>query len=133
MTAISFKNALGIHPDALLVRTKRSEILANNIANADTPGFKARDLDFKGMLRGEYENRERIELERTNARHIPAAAVTTESALKYRMPTQPAVDGNTVETDIEQAQYARNALEFQSSFTFLNSKFKGLSKALRSQ
>lgn len=133
MTAISFKNALGIHPDALRVRTERSEILANNIANSDTPGFKARDLDFKGILRGEYESRDRMELSRTNARHIPAEAVATESSLKYRIPTQPAVDGNTVETDIEQAQYARNALEFQSSFTFLNSKFKGLSKALRSE
>lgn len=133
MTAISFKNALGIHPDALHVRTQRSEILANNIANSDTPGFKARDLDFQGILRGEYENRDRMELQRTNSRHIPAQAVSTESALKYRIPTQPSVDGNTVEADIEQAQYARNALEFQSSFTFLNSKFKGLSKALRSQ
>lgn len=133
MTAISFKNALGIHDEALAVRTKRAEILANNLANSDTPGFKARDLDFKGILRGEYENRDRMELNRTNARHIPAQAVVTESALKYRIPTQPAVDGNTVETDIEQAQYARNALEFQSSFSFLNSKFKGLSKALRSE
>ena len=133
MSAISFKNALGIHPDALRVRSERSEILANNIANVDTPGFKARDLDFKGILKGEYESRQRMELERTNARHIPAQAVTEESALKYRIPTQPAVDGNTVEADIEQAKYARNALEFQSSFTFLNSKFKGLSKALRSE
>lgn len=133
MAVISFKNALGIHPDALAARSKRSEILANNIANADTPNFKARDLDFKGIMRGEYEKRDRMSLDRTHANHIPADAMTTESALKYRMPTQPAVDGNTVETDIEQAQYARNALEFQSSFTFLNSKFKGLSKALRSE
>ena len=133
MSTISFKNALGIHPDALAVRTKRAEILANNLANSDTPGFKARDLDFQGILRGEYESRDRMALERTHARHIPAEAVVTESALKYRMPTQPAVDGNTVETDIEQAKYARNSLEFQSSFSFLNSKFKGLSKALRSQ
>jgi len=133
MTAISFDNALGIHPDALRVRSQRSEILANNIANADTPNFKARDLDFKGLLKGEYEKRDRMALDRTHSNHIPAEAITTDSALKYRIPTQPAIDGNTVETDIEQAQYARNALEFQSSFTFLSSKFKGLSKALRSE
>lgn len=133
MTAISFKNALGIHPDALSVRSERSEILANNIANADTPNFKARDLDFKGLLKGEYEKRDHMSLDRTHQNHIPADAITAESSLKYRIPTQPAIDGNTVETDIEQAQYARNALEFQSSFTFLNSKFKGLSKALRSE
>ncbi|OPX54815.1 flagellar basal body rod protein FlgB [Oceanospirillum multiglobuliferum] len=133
MTAISFKNALGIHPEALNVRSQRSEILANNIANSDTPGFKARDLDFQGILRGEYEKRDRMELNRTSHRHIPAEAVSMESGLKYRVPLQPSIDGNTVETDIEQAQYARNALEFQSSFTFLNSKFKGLTKALRSE
>jgi flagellar basal-body rod protein FlgB len=133
MTAISFKNALGVHPEAISVRSKRSEILANNIANADTPNFKARDLDFKGLIKGEYEKRDRMSLDRTHQNHIPAEAITTESSLKYRIPTQPSIDGNTVETDIEQAQYARNALEFQSSFTFLNSKFKGLSKALRSE
>ncbi|SFC20928.1 flagellar basal-body rod protein FlgB [Marinospirillum celere] len=131
--SINFKNALGLHPDALNVRSKRAEILANNLANSDTPGYKARDLDFKGILKGEYENRQRMELSRTTHRHIPAEGVLMDSSLKFRMPHQPAIDGNTVETNIEQAEFSKNAMDFQASFTFLNSKFTGLSKALREQ
>ncbi|SFX18188.1 flagellar basal body rod protein FlgB [Marinospirillum alkaliphilum] len=131
--SINFKNALGIHPDALNVRSKRSEILANNLANSDTPGFKARDLDFKGILQGEYENRQRMELSRTSQRHIPAEGVVMDSSLKFRIPHQPAIDGNTVETNIEQAEFAKNAMDFQSSFTFLNSRFTGLVKAMKEQ
>ncbi|SEI77848.1 flagellar basal-body rod protein FlgB [Allopseudospirillum japonicum] len=133
MPTINFDNALGIHPQAVQVRSQRAEILANNIANADTPGFKARDLDFQGMLKGEYDKRQRMELARTNASHIPAAVETHDSALKFRIPNQPAVDGNTVEADIEQGKFAQNSLQYQSSFTFLNSKFKGLSRALKSE
>jgi len=131
--SINFKNALGLHPDALNVRSKRSEILANNLANSDTPGYKARDLDFKGILKGEYENRQRMELNRTSQRHIPAAAIIMDQSLKFRTPHQPSIDGNTVETNIEQAEFAKNSMDFQSSFTFLNSKFSGLMKAMKSQ
>jgi len=131
--SINFNNALGLHPDALNVRSKRSEILANNLANSDTPGFKARDMDFKGILRGEYENRQSMELNRTQHRHIPAEGVLMDSSLKFRIPHQPAIDGNTVETNIEQAEFSKNAMDFQASFTFLNSKFTGLSKALKEQ
>lgn len=131
--SINFKNALGIHPDALNVRSKRSEILANNLANSDTPGFKARDLDFKGILKGEYENRQRMELNRTSQRHIPAEGIIMDSSLKFRIPHQPSIDGNTVETNIEQAEFAKNAMDFQSSFAFLDSRFKGLVKAMKEQ
>lgn len=131
--AINFKNALGIHPQSLSVRSQRAEILANNLANSDTPGFKARDLDFQGMLKGEYEKVDRMRLETTNSRHIPAEAAVVDSALKYRIPQQPAVDGNTVESNIEQAKYADNSLDFQASFSFLDSKFKGLVKAMKQQ
>ena len=131
--SINFKNALGLHPDALNVRSKRSEILANNLANSDTPGYKARDLDFKGILKGEYENRQRMDLARTSQRHIPAAAIVMDQSLKFRTPHQPSIDGNTVETNIEQAEFAKNSMDFQSSFTFLDSRFKGLMKAMKEQ
>ncbi len=131
--SINFNNALGLHPQALSVRSQRSAVLANNLANSDTPGYKARDLDFKGILRGEYENRERMSLARTSSRHIGGEAMTMDSSLMYRIPHQPAIDGNTVETHIEQAEFAKNAMDFQASFTFLNSKFSGLSRALKDQ
>lgn len=129
--SINFANALGIHPRALSVRSARAEILANNLANDETPGFKARDLDFKGILNGEYEKIDRLSLTRTNAKHIPAEGIIVDSELKYRTPHQPAVDGNTVEADIEKGHFAKNNMDFQASFSFLDSKFKGLTKALR--
>lgn len=131
--SINFKNALGLHPESLNVRSKRSAILANNLANSDTPGFKARDLDFKGILKGEYENLQRMQLKTTQARHLPAEGVIVDSSLKFRNPHQPSIDGNTVETNIEQAEFAKNSIDFQTSFTFLDSKFKSLVKAMKDQ
>lgn len=131
--SINFKNALGLHAEALQVRSKRTEILANNLANSDTPGFKARDLDFKGILKGEYESRQLMELNRTSQRHIPAAALVVDDTLKFRNPQQPSIDGNTVETNIEQAEFAKNAMDFQTSFSFLDSRFKSLVKAMKEQ
>ena len=125
--AISFDNALGIHEQALLYRSRRAEVLANNLANADTPNFKARDLDFSAVLAGEAAAlRPRL----THERHIDVGAVA-EAALRYRIPNQPSVDGNTVESQEEFARYGKNAIDFQASFQFLNSKFTGLKNAIR--
>ncbi len=141
--AISFDNALGIHLPALLVRGQRAEVLANNIANADTPNYKARDLDFKRILAaqsgqveaaGDQTPAAKLSMAQTHDSHSagivnPALA----SELLYRTPLQPAIDGNTVDMQTEQADYARNALDFQTSFTFLNRKFSGLSKAIKGE
>jgi len=130
--AISFDAALGIHDKALAVHSRRAEILANNMVNADTPGFKARDIDFRELL-GRQAGAQ-VPLARTNSRHFSTAADGfSSSSLGYRIPLQPSLDGNTVDLQIEQAEYAKNALRFQSSFTFLNGKFKGLSKAIKGE
>ncbi len=126
--AISFDKALGIHERALGVRSQRAEIIANNLANADTPGFKARDIDFKAMLASQMEPAAAMKV--TSERHI--AATTPEGGeLLYRTPTQPSIDGNTVDTQQEMAEFSKNALGFQATFQFLNSKFKGLTSAIR--
>lgn len=130
--AISFESALGIHDQSLSLHSRRAEVLANNIANADTPGYQARDLDFAELLKTSSEHRMRMTM--THQRHISTNGMGgADPELKYRVPMQPSLDGNTVDLQIEQAEYAKNALRFQSSFTFLNSKFKGLSKALRGE
>ncbi len=130
--AINFEAALGIHDRALSLHSRRAEVLANNIANADTPGYQARDLDFSKLLKASAE--ERIRMNTTHQRHLMAGGMDgNASELMYRVPMQPSLDGNTVDLQIEQAEYAKNALRFQTSFTFLNSKFKGLSKALRGE
>ncbi len=134
--SISFDKALGIHEKALSFRAQRAEVLANNIANADTPNFKARDMDFSSVLAAETEKTQKghFALDRTNSRHIEAEGVTlSDEALQYRTPMQPSIDQNTVDAQLEQSSYAENAVGFQASFTLLNRKFKGLVSALRGE
>lgn len=134
--SISFDKALGIHEKALGFRAQRAEVLANNITNADTPNYKARDLDFSEVLAAQADKAKNgtFSLERTNSRHIDAEGLSMgEEVLKYRTPMQPSVDQNTVDAQLEQSSYAENAVGFQASFTLLNSKFKGLVSALRGE
>lgn len=134
--SISFGKALGIHEQALGFRAQRGEVLANNIANADTPHFKARDLDFASVLAAQQSknSKDNISLARTDSRHIAADGVGSgEAELPYRTPFHASLDQNTVDLQIEQSNYAENAVQFQASFTLLNSKFKGLVSALRGE
>ena len=132
MSAISFEYALNIHPQALLVRADRSEVLANNLANADTPGFKARDFDFQALLNGEVERRSSLNMNRTDDRHI-SGRVSDGYELEYRWPTQPSIDGNTVDDNIENAEFTKNAMAYNASFEFLNRKFGSLMGAIRGE
>lgn len=129
--SISFANALGIHESALRVRGQRASILANNLANVDTPNYKARDLDFKQVLAQKGGATRHFGVQVTNERHIAMGAISEDPSVLYRTPHQPSIDGNTVEDQIEHAEYMKNALAFQASFTFLNGKFKGLTSAIR--
>lgn len=134
--SISFDKALGIHEQALGFRAKRAEVLANNIANADTPNFKARDLDFASVLaaQSEQSGKGAFGLQTTSSKHIAAQGFGSgDEALQYRISTQPSLDQNTVDAQIEQSNYAENSVNFQASFTLLNSKFKGLVSALRGE
>ncbi|WP_339079541.1 flagellar basal body rod protein FlgB [Pseudomonas sp. TMP9] len=132
--SISFDRALGIHEKALSFRTQRAEVLANNIANADTPNFKARDLQFASVLAEQSAKGSRgaVSLNRTDNQHIAAEGLSAgDAGLAYRTPMSPSIDQNTVDLQIEQSNYAENSVQFQASFTLLNSKFKGLTSALR--
>ncbi|WP_198246032.1 flagellar basal body rod protein FlgB [methane-oxidizing endosymbiont of Gigantopelta aegis] len=128
--AIDFQSALGLHPDALMLREKRSELLAANLANADTPDYKARDLDFKAVLRQQSSH---INLETTRQGHIAPDQQWLGAELKYRNPQQASLDGNTVEEHIEQAKYAENAVQYQASLRFINGKFSGLMTAIKGE
>ncbi|PYC21067.1 flagellar basal body rod protein FlgB [Aquipseudomonas alcaligenes] len=134
--SISFDKALGIHEMALGFRAQRAEVLANNIANADTPHYKARDLDFAAVLaeQNEKQGGKTFGLSRTDSQHIAADGIQlADPALRFRTPFHPSIDQNSVDMQQEQANYAENAVQFQASFTFLNSKFKGLVSALRGE
>lgn len=127
--AINFNNALGIHEQAMQLRIQRSEVLANNLANADTPNYKARDIDFKAALNNEIQSQS-SSMKRTSQLHMNTAGTLNGVSLKYRTPLQPSVDGNTVDSQAEMSRFAKNSMDFQASFQFLNNKFKGLSKAI---
>lgn len=132
---INFDKALGIHEKALGFRSQRAEVLANNIANADTPNYKARDLDFSTVLAEQAKAQEGgFAIARTNGKHIPVEGLElADPGLRFRTPAHPSLDQNTVDVQVEQAEYAKNAIDFQASFTLLNSKFKGLMNALRGE
>lgn len=119
---------LGISPEALLIRSRRFELIANNLANADTPGYKARDIDF-----GEALSRARAEtggLTRTHPVHMQSGGQHNLS-VKYRVPEQTSLDGNTVETAREHAAFMDNAIRYQASLSFLDGRIKSIRSALR--
>lgn len=131
--AISFDRALGIHDDAVAVRVKRAEILANNIANSDTPNYKARDIDFRSMLEGAMGTPQ-LEMARTQSGHNSSViSPDFASELMYRIPNQASVDGNTVDLQEEMGRYTENAVDYQASFQFLSKKFMGLKNAIKGE
>jgi flagellar basal-body rod protein FlgB len=128
-----FDNVFGIHERALLLRGERVGLLAANIANADTPNFKAQDLDFAAVLAGEQAGGA-LTLVATRAGHLPAAdTMPGGGELKYRIPFQPSLDGNTVEAPVEQAQFAQNAVRYQASLMFINRRISSLELAISGQ
>jgi flagellar basal-body rod protein FlgB len=129
---MNFDNLFGIHEKALELHSRRAEVLAANLANADTPGYKARDFDFKTLLNSEMDNTTRLRT--TDRRHIQAESGTVPpSQLLYRVPTQPSLDGNTVDTEQEHVAFGTNAVEYQASLSFINSKISGIRKALKGE
>ena len=129
---ITFDSAIGIHEKSLMLYAQRAELLASNIANADTPGFKAKDIDFKSTLENIHTNRAH-ELKATHARHIQLPASNMSVETQYRIPNQPSLDGNTVDSQLEKSAFAENALRYQASLTFLDGKLKGIMSALKGE
>ncbi|MEY3018770.1 MAG: flagellar biosynthesis protein FlgB [Pseudomonadota bacterium] len=137
--AISFDKALGIHEAALRIRTQRAEVLASNLANVETPGYQARDIDFREMLQQQQAARQStLPLQgnestlasrpgTTHARHIALGQTSheygTAPEVKFTQPLQGALDDNTVDAHQEHAKFMQNAMDFQASFTLLNKKF----------
>jgi flagellar basal-body rod protein FlgB len=122
--------ALAQYERALQFRAQRNEVLSSNIANADTPNYKARDLDFGQVLKGARQ--QSINLQTTSDLHKQAWGMTKQGAqTMYRVPTQPSLDGNTVSTDVEQAQFAENALQYRASLAFLDGSIRTLRMAIK--
>ena len=122
----------GIHAQALNLRARRTELLAANLANADTPGFKARDVDFASVL-GAQVPAGAAQLARTHAGHVTRAGAFDDLTLKYRIPQQPSLDGNTVDEQVEKSEFAANAVRYMASLQFLEKRVAGLIRTLREE
>ncbi len=118
------------HEQAVKFRALRNQVLSSNIANSDTPNYKARDIDFKSVLKGTQATQ--LPMTKTSQLHRDAWTTNRVGAVvQYRIPMQPTLDGNTVETDVEQAAFAENAVMYRASLSFLNGQINGLKYAIR--
>jgi flagellar basal-body rod protein FlgB len=127
-------DSLRFQQTALNLRAARQELLASNIANADTPNYKARDVDFASALRGALAGTpSELPAVKTSPMHLEgnSGASLMGAPVMYRKPVQPSADGNTVDMDVERAQFADNALRYEASVMFVNSRLKGILTAIQ--
>lgn len=124
-------NYLGLHEQAMKVRTERTHLLASNIANADTPNYQARDIDFRAVLGGYLDGeRSGMSIKATRNGHMGGSVVRGNGEVSYRIPMQPSLDGNTVEPDVEISEFAENAIRYQATLQFISGRISGLRDAI---
>mgnify|MGYP004702441997 CR=1 FL=1 len=127
----SISSPFGMHGDALSLWERRTTVLANNLSNANTPGYQARDLDFRSVLGAATGHDATLPLTVTQDNDIgnqPASA--SQAELMYRRPMQPSMDGNTVDTQMEDSAYAENTVHYQASLSFINAQVQLLKTAI---
>ena len=124
------KQYLEIHSAALSLRNKKNEIIASNIANAATPNYKARDLDFNSEMSRHLKSGN---LTTTNNKHFSLMRPVSHKGVPYREPLQQSLDGNTVELAVEQMEFSENSIKYSTTLSFLNSKISGLMSAIRGE
>ncbi len=129
--SITFEKALGMNTTALKLRAERASVISSNLANMDTPNYKARDINFHDAMKAKMGEGLTQTMRSTHRGHMDFNSNSMGAGHFYRVPTQPSIDGNTVEENTEHAEFMKNSLEFQVAFTLLNSKFKGMRKAIK--
>lgn len=129
---MSLDSVFGLHEKSLELRATRTEVLASNLANADTPGYKARDIDFKEVLSNALNNNDE-HLVTTSPMHLGDDSLLVATDLKYRVPLQTKADGNTVDTQVENSKFAENSLRYVASLKMLDSKIKNLMISIRGE
>ncbi len=130
---INLDKALGFNQRALAVFNRRSEILAANLANADTPGYKARDIDFRALLRGAMGDQQGLSLKVTQPGHMQGGSEARFGKLLYRVPHQPSLDGNTVEAAEEQVRFSENAMRYLAEIRFAGGKARSIKQAIKGE
>lgn len=136
--------ALNFHQTALRVRNQRQELLASNIANADTPQYKARDIDFKSVMQTALQSGPEAssaqtaasQLQQTNSAHLGGSAgsgYASNSDVLFRSVVQGSVDGNTVDMDVERNAYVDNGIRYEASLTMMTGQIKKMLSAITGQ
>lgn len=128
---INFEKAFGVHDDALLLFERRTRLLAENIANADTPNYKARDIDFNAALN--QAQADQINLQTTQSGHMNLSTEPYGEFIKYHVPEQSSADGNTVDIQKQQAAFAENNVRYQTTLTILSRRISGLVNAFKGE
>lgn len=129
--ALNLDSYFGIHSKALVARDQRSSQLANNLANVNTPNYKAVDVDFNELLNARMAGASH-KMQLTSSKHIDSQTDFSAN-LKYRVPSHDSFDGNTVDKDIETTEFARNAMNYQASLSFLDNKIKSMMMSLKGE
>ena len=126
---------MGFHEAILSVRGQRQQMLASNIANADTPNYKARDIDFSAAMSHALNRSAGVstELSKTTTLHLNPQGSVDGAAPMYRASVQGSVDGNTVDMDVERNQFTDNAIRYEASLTILNMQIRGILSAIQGQ
>ena len=130
MNMDSIKKQLTFFGSALNIRNKRNDIIASNIANAATPNYKARDINFLNEFKKVTNNGE---IKTTHSNHIPTKNYNISGKAFYRDPVIASLDGNTVELSVEQMQFAENTMKYQTTLKFLNGKITKMLSAIRGE
>ncbi len=129
--SVNFDKAFGVHDNALLLFERRTQLLSENIANVDTPDFRARDIDFQQALQQAQSNR--LLMQTSHAEHIQPSQQPFSEHVQYREVEQSAADGNTVDLQKEKAAFAENAIRYQTTLHILSRKISGLKSAFKGE
>ena len=136
MNAVPQYDPLTFGENALKLRTFRQQVLGNNLANSDTPGFKARDIRFADVLKAQLEGiapSNAVNLATTHSAHIPGKVPQEDPRLMYRIPNQPSMDGNTVDADVELTEFTKNSVYTESALTMLGGTIRSRMSAITGQ
>jgi flagellar basal-body rod protein FlgB len=130
--AISLDRLVGVHHQALQVRNQRMEVISGNLANANTPGYKARDIDFSQAMKSAQSSQTNSNMVKTHEQHMSSGS-RMQADIDFRIPTQPDTgDGNNVDVQVERNAFLEAGMRYQAGLTLLDGKFKGMKKALSS-
>ena len=131
--AISLNNSFGIHEQAMHLQSRRAQLLSQNLANSDTPGYKAKDIDFSSYLKSMEKGKLERPLRATQSKHIQPKGFFMGLESMYRVPMQPSLDGNTVEPHIEMGEFTENSMRYLMTLRIMSGKVNKLLSAIRGE